>query len=338
MPRRARDATRHATSTTPCSTRCSEPPAASPADASSAGRASERRTSGSSSPTTSSSTDIAAVSTHLAALGAGPRRRALPPAPELDRGSHLHLRGVEAGRRRLPDHDHLPAARARPSSSSAPSARCSWSRRSTGASTTPPWCSELADGLPDLRHVICVGDTDDRRRASRAATCCEPTATTSRTCLAAHADDIAVLAFTSGTTGESEGRDALPRARMHAAIDDFVAHAGFGHGLTSLVMSPFGHLTGFTWGVLMPFAGLGRRRAAARRGIPSARWTSSRGTRSTFTMGATPFLSDLLDAAAATRTLRLPGHVRVRRRADPADADRAGRARRTTRAWSPVGG
>ena len=46
-------------------------------------------------------------------------------------------------------------------------------------------------------------------------------------------------------------------ASMHAVIDDFVEHAGFGCGLTSLVMSPFGHLTGFTWGILMPLRGTG---------------------------------------------------------------------------------
>ena len=58
------------------------------------------------------------------------------------------------------------------------------------------------------------------------------------------ADDIAVLAFTSGTTGEPKGV-THPAASLHAMIDDLVEHSGFGHGLTSLVISPFGHMTGF---------------------------------------------------------------------------------------------
>src|SRR3954470_13970666 len=95
--------------------------------------------------------------------------------------------------------------------------------------------SELASGLPELRHVICVGETDTKDvRASSALL--QPREPTVPPCLG-EPDDIAVLAFTSGTTGESKGVMHSHRS-MHAAIDDFVGHAGFGQGLTSLVMSP----------------------------------------------------------------------------------------------------
>ena len=107
---------------------------------------------------------------------------------------------------------------------------------------------------------------------------------------------------------------------MHAAIDDFVAHAGFGDGLTSLVMSPFGHLTGFTWGILMPLRGAGDVVLLRDVGRPSGHWTSFARYSVTFTMGATPFLSDLLDAAGDAPDAHLPGDLRLRGRAHPARA------------------
>lgn len=152
---------------------------------------------------------------------------------------------------------------------------------------------ELADGLPDLRHIICVGETSVRDVLSSqdvlrsTAAPAEPVATT--------VDDIAVLAFTSGTTGESKGV-MHSHASMHAAIDDFVGHAGYGSGLTSLVMSPFGHLTGFTWGVLMPLRGAGDVVLLETWNADAALDLVARYS-VTFTMGATPFLSDILDAA-----------------------------------------
>ena len=152
----------------------------------------------------------------------------------------------------------------------------------------------VADDLPTLRHVICVGDTETDGVMSSA----EVIRTKSERPLPpcpADPDDLAVLAFTSGTTGESKGV-MHSHASMHAVIDDFVEHAGFGRGLTSLVMSPFGHLTGFTWGILMPLRGAGDV-------VLLETWDPDRALELVarysvnFTMGATPFLSDLLDVA-----------------------------------------
>ena len=80
-----------------------------------------------------------------------------------------------------------------------------------------------------------------------------------------------MLAFTSGTTGEPKGV-THPAASLHAMIDDLVEHSGFGHGLTSLVISPIGHMTGFLWGVLMPLRGAGDV-VMLPSGSPSAHWT-----------------------------------------------------------------
>ena len=162
---------------------------------------------------------------------------------------------------------------------------------------------ELADELPHVEHVICVGETaTDGVIASRellSAPSADPVAA-----VEVETDDLAVLAFTSGTTGEAKGV-MHSHASMTAAIDDFVAHAGFGSGLTSLVMSPFGHLTGFTWGILMPLKGAGDVVLLETWNAEKALDLFARYSVS-FTMGATPFLSDLLDAAAERDTASFP--------------------------------
>ena len=125
-------------------------------------------------------------------------------------------------------------------------------------------------------------------------------------------------------------------ASMTAAIDDFVPHAGFGDGLTSLVMSPFGHLTGFTWGILMPLKGAGDVVLLETWNAEQALDLFARYSVS-FTMGATPFLSDLLDAAAERRHRIVPGDVRLRGSAHPAEPDRTCATTCTTPEWSRGG-
>ncbi len=162
---------------------------------------------------------------------------------------------------------------------------------------------DVADQVPGLKEIICVGDTETAGVRSSSSFLVDlldapapvaPVAT----------DEIAVLAFTSGTTGESKGV-MHSHASMHAAIDDFVTHAGFGSGLTSLVMSPFGHLTGFTWGILMPLRGAGDV-------VLLETWDAESALRLitqysvNFTMGATPFLGDLLDLAQERRDTDFP--------------------------------
>jgi cyclohexanecarboxylate-CoA ligase len=162
---------------------------------------------------------------------------------------------------------------------------------------------QLADSLPDLQHVICVGDTRTEGVLS-SNDLLQPMSDQDDRDLPVDVDDIAVLAFTSGTTGEPKGV-MHSHASMHSAIDDFVAHAGFRRGLTSLVMSPFGHLTGFTWGILMPLRQAGDV-------VLLETWDPQRafdliGKYSVnFTMGATPFLSDLLDVARERSTDEFP--------------------------------
>ncbi|KQS64265.1 AMP-binding protein [Modestobacter sp. Leaf380] len=160
----------------------------------------------------------------------------------------------------------------------------------------------LLGEVSTLQHVICVGETAHagllgsavlREPLSGAPTPVTPTGL----------DDPAVLAFTSGTTGEPKGV-MHSAASMHAAVDGFVGHAGFGEGLRSLVVSPFGHLTGFTWGIVMPLRGGGEV-------VLQESWDAEEALDLTarydvsFSMGATPFLTDLL-AAAGRPGARLP--------------------------------
>jgi cyclohexanecarboxylate-CoA ligase len=160
----------------------------------------------------------------------------------------------------------------------------------------------LAAELSSLAHVVVVGDTTARGVVP------------SRTLLETDAvpvevhpsqvDDLAVLAFTSGTTGEPKGV-MHTHASMHAMIDDLVGHVDLGHGLTSLVISPFGHLTGFLWGALMPLRGGGDV-------VMLQTWDAGEALDLVeryavgIAMGATPFLRDLLDTADARGTGRLP--------------------------------
>ncbi len=152
----------------------------------------------------------------------------------------------------------------------------------------------IAPALPALRHIVSVGDSATPG-VIPGSSLLKPPQVAVPDPVTADLADLALLAFTSGTTGESKGV-MHSHASMHAAIDDFVGHAGFGTQLTSLVMSPFGHLTGFTWGILMPLRSSGNV-------ILLETWDPERALDLittydvTFTMGATPFLSDLLDHA-----------------------------------------
>jgi len=161
---------------------------------------------------------------------------------------------------------------------------------------------ELADNLPELRHIIAVGETETPGVLLSSALLERPDVSVDAS--PSDPEDIAVLAFTSGTTGESKGV-MHSHASMHAAIDDFVAHAGFGDGLTSLVMSPFGHLTGFTWGIVMPLRGSGDV-VLLEVWDPELALDLVARYAVTFTMGATPFLGDLLDAARRRADAQFP--------------------------------
>jgi cyclohexanecarboxylate-CoA ligase len=153
----------------------------------------------------------------------------------------------------------------------------------------------IREELAQLRHIICVGESSVANVISSRTLLGEEAGEDEIPAAVDEPDALAVLAFTSGTTGEPKGV-MHSHASMQAAMDGFVDHAGFGPGRTSLVMSPFGHLTGFTWGVLMPIRSMGTI-------VMLDLWDAKRALELTtdysveLTVGATPFLSDMLDAA-----------------------------------------
>jgi cyclohexanecarboxylate-CoA ligase len=161
---------------------------------------------------------------------------------------------------------------------------------------------ELRSDLPHLRHVFAVGGGDgpsfeqaflDRPAVSHAE----------REALAKlrpGPNEVVELIYTSGTSGE-------PKAVMHTAntvlaparcfIDDI--------GLTGrdivFMGSPYAHQTGFLYGMLMPVM-LGTTTVAldawsAADAVPLIEREGA-----TFSMGSTPFLSDVVNLADAVRT------------------------------------
>ncbi|WHZ00882.1 AMP-binding protein [Neobacillus sp. YX16] len=65
-----------------------------------------------------------------------------------------------------------------------------------------------------------------------------------------HSNQLAQLAFTSGTTGEPKGVMHTHNT-IEATVRSFVNHMDLSKGVKNLVVSPVGHQTGFLWGTLM---------------------------------------------------------------------------------------
>jgi len=161
---------------------------------------------------------------------------------------------------------------------------------------------EIRSDLPHLKHVFAVGGRDgqsfeqallDRPAVSRAEQ-----VTLAK--LRPGPNEVAELIYTSGTSGE-------PKAVMHTAntvlaparcfIDDI--------GLTGrdivFMGSPYAHQTGFLYGMLMPIM-LGTTTVAldawsAADAVPLIEREGA-----SFSMGSTPFLSDVVNLPDAVRT------------------------------------
>ena len=150
----------------------------------------------------------------------------------------------------------------------------------------------MRGGLPDLKHVIVVDG--------------EGEGSFERTLLASEAgqlpsglgpDDMAVLMFTSGTTGEPKGV-AHTSNSLIACCKALSGRFGLDSGDVLLVASPVGHMTGYAAIVLLSVYLGGTM-------VLQDVWEAKRGVgliaseRVTYTAVATPFLSDICDAVKA---------------------------------------
>jgi cyclohexanecarboxylate-CoA ligase len=168
----------------------------------------------------------------------------------------------------------------------------------------------LRDALPALRHIVVVdGEGDDSFEALLSGPCWEDAtdAATTLQCSRPGPDDVTQLIYTSGTTGE-------PKGVMHTAntlFSNIVAYAGRLH-LTGddvvLMASPMAHQTGFMYGLMMPVV-LGAHAVLQDIWDPARAAALIRDEGVTFTMGSTPFLTDLArvvaEAGAPVPSLRI---------------------------------
>jgi len=159
-----------------------------------------------------------------------------------------------------------------------------------------PMIESLRGNLPNLEHAFYVGGdgADDFATALLAEPLEE--AADADAVLAARRpgpNDVNELIYTSGTTGQ-------PKGVMHTANTTFghlgtwIEHHGLNSGDKIFMASPLAHQTGFLYAILQPIM-LGIEV------ILLDRWSAPVGVAlmqkhgCTFTMGATPFLSDLVE-------------------------------------------
>lgn len=157
----------------------------------------------------------------------------------------------------------------------------------------------LRDVLPALRHVVVVdGDGDDSFEALLSGPHWEDDADAAAILLRSRPgpDDVTQLIYTSGTTGE-------PKGVMHTAntlFSNIVAYAGrlhLGGDDVVLMASPMAHQTGFMYGLMMPVV-LGAHAVLLDIWDPARAAALIRDEGVTFTMGSTPFLTDLARVVA----------------------------------------
>ncbi|MFO1218732.1 MAG: AMP-binding protein [Burkholderiaceae bacterium] len=153
----------------------------------------------------------------------------------------------------------------------------------------------MRPGLPHLRDVVVLGDGSPRG-FDRALCVDDVGSSSTQHPRPQHADDVALLMYTSGTTGQPKGvmhtsntlMSTLEAARRVLTIDDRDV---------ALCAAPIGHMLGLALLGILPLM------AGATTVIMSA-WDApkalalARAESVTFGAGATPYLSDILQAVA----------------------------------------
>jgi len=158
-----------------------------------------------------------------------------------------------------------------------------------------PMVDSLKPELPALRHALYVdGDGSDSFEAVLLAEPLEDAAGAADR-LNRHrpdANDVIELIYTSGTTGQ-------PKGVMHTSnttlshLNLWIQHHSLSADDVFLMASPLAHQTGFLYGILQPVM-LGSEVILQDRWHPPLAAEIIQRHRCTFTMGATPFLNDIV--------------------------------------------
>jgi len=156
----------------------------------------------------------------------------------------------------------------------------------------------LLPALPKLEHLFVIGENFETALLDRnwedeldaeavfAAGRPEP-------------DEVIQLLYTSGTTGEPKGVMHTSNTLI-AMLMSYVERIGLGEDTAILMGSPIAHQTGFLYGVMLSPA-LGAKTCYLDIWEPEAALRLIRDEAVTFTMGATPFLADLVSSPALGR-------------------------------------
>lgn len=161
--------------------------------------------------------------------------------------------------------------------------------------------ARLRPALPNLAHVWTVRGSDPDAADGDLRTLMAD-APALPALPAVSPDAVKLVLYTSGTTGRPKAvlhsHNSLIRATLMCA-----RHWGIAPGDTTLMPSPVTHVTGFSHGLEMPFFG-------GTRCVLMEKWNAAEAAdiidreQVSFTIGATPFLQELMDVAEASgRTL-----------------------------------
>ena len=158
----------------------------------------------------------------------------------------------------------------------------------------PAMIKEMRADLPKLEHVIVVGDEDEHSFAKALLDpALEEKFDKSALFKQRRPDpnDVNLLVYTSGTTGQPKGVMHTANTLV-ASVKTYAERLELTDKDVILMASPFAHLTGFLYGLMLPVY-------LKTKGVPQDIWSAETGAKLieeegvTFSMGATPFLADL---------------------------------------------
>jgi cyclohexanecarboxylate-CoA ligase len=166
----------------------------------------------------------------------------------------------------------------------------------------PPMIDELRGQLPKLAHVLVDGgEGDDSLQDVLLKRRWEDEMDAARLFAERRPDPNAVteVIFTSGTTGQPKGAMHTHNTTI-SGMETTVRGLGLGADDVMLMSSPLGHNTGFLAGLLLPLIMHGKIVwQDLWEVVTAAQLIQDEGV--TLSMGATPFLSDLVNNAAVER-------------------------------------